>query len=59
VNPLDTEREKATAAVLATLRQPLALLSVPMRESAAAMASKHSITATDLLKLAVQKAKGT
>lgn len=53
------EREKAAAAILAVLREPLALSSPLMRESAQAMAEKHGITAADLLQFAAQKAKRT
>lgn len=51
------DRERAVSDVLSAIRSPLALMSVPDRECAYALASFHRITADDLLDAAVHRAR--
>jgi len=53
------ERDQAIRAVLHALRSPLVLMSVPDREDARALAALHKITASELLDLAIGKARAS
>jgi hypothetical protein len=53
----ETDRDKAIADVLAVVRHPLAVMSVPDRETAYALAAYHDIRAADLLNFAVKRAR--
>ena len=50
-------RDQAIAKVLVILRNPLMLMSVPDREDALALAREHNITAEDLLRSALHRAR--
>jgi hypothetical protein len=51
------DRERAVRDILAILRHPLAVMSVPDREVAYALATYHTITTHDLLDAAVARAR--
>jgi hypothetical protein len=57
--PDPEERKKAIAYVLYALRNPLVILSLPMREEALALADAYDITAADLLTASIRRAKST
>jgi hypothetical protein len=53
------DRERAVRDVLATIRHPLAVMSVPDRECAYALAVYFHIDASDLLDAAVKRARNS